>query len=85
MVLSHVTLFNIEPRVHTPRSDLVHTRRTSTPTTLHVRIDAPTADARLGTQTCTRMDGCHALSQRVPPKCTLSEGPMNVQTREEPI
>lgn len=54
------------------------------PTTLPVQMDAPTADAGPGTQTCTRADGRLAWSQRVPPKCTHSQGSMNIETREGP-
>lgn len=38
-------------------------RRACRPTTLHVQTDVLTADARLGTQTCTRANGRHAQSQ----------------------
>ena len=54
------------------------------PTTLPIQMDAPTTDAGLGTETCTRADGRLARSQRVPPKCTRSQGSMNIETREGP-
>lgn len=69
---------------HTPQSDLVPACRVSMPITLPIQMDAPIADAGLGTQTCTRADGRLAQSQRVPPEYTRSQGSMNIETREGP-
>lgn len=76
---TYVTLFNVYPHVHTPRSDQIHTHRASTPTMLHVQMDAPTANARLGTQISAHMWTAATQSQRVPPECT------RIKTRERSV